>query len=401
MSCVGIVAEYNPFHNGHRYHLSEAKRVTGAEHAIVVMSGSFVQRGEPAVADKFTRAEWALKNGADMVIELQEVFSCACAERFASGAVRLLAATGLVDSLCFGSETGNIDKLSKVSSAEIDRAQLDEALSSGLSFPKAMARASDAPLAPNDILGVEYLRAIRKFAPHIKPYAVKRIGGGYAEAELCGEYSSASAVRNALKTAADVQRMSPAVFDGLLAALPKDVLDDLAAMLKEGVVPASDTRLSDVILYRMRCMSAEEIAALPEVSEGLENLFVRHSTAHGDYSRMLAGVKSKRYTMARLKRISMCALLGISEQLQRSAFKDDSCLYLRVLGIKKSSEKLLSLLSEKSKAPVVIAAADREKLCVKACEVMDAASRANSIHALARPYDNRAIEDISHRLIIV
>lgn len=398
MKTVGIVAEYNPFHNGHAYHIAEAKRQTGADLALVVMSADFVQRGEPAIADKFTRTKWALDGGADFVFELPEVFSCACAERFASGAVRILAGTGIVDALCFGSESGDIKLLQKAADTEPDSEKLRTALADGMPYPKAMAFASGGPLAPNDILGVEYLRAIKKYAPAMEAHAIKRIGG-YDETELSGEYSSAAAIRRALAPTADLQRISERLFDELNSALPGEVLKDVSSMLREGLCPASDERLSEVLLYRLRTMTAEDIALLPEVSEGLENLFARHAAEAGDYRRMLAAVKSKRYTMARLKRICTCALLGVTEELQRAASFDCNYLYARLLGLQTGFRDILGDIAERSTIPLIFRREDRALLPPEAARVLAVTELAHKVHALARPYEKAADEDAEHMLV--
>ena len=204
MRVVGVIAEYNPLHNGHIYHLEQAKRKTGASYCIVVMSGNFVQRGEPACTDKFTRAEWALQAGADLVIELPTVFANASAERFAEGGVRLLHAMGLVTDLAFGAEQGDIAKLSQLADYLAEeppefKSYLQYHLKMGESFPRARYEAlqdmgADAELLselvkPNNILAMEYLRSIHKYAPEICPVPIERIGGGYNDDYLTGEYS--------------------------------------------------------------------------------------------------------------------------------------------------------------------------------------------------------------------
>ena len=391
MNCVGVIAEYNPFHNGHRYMLTEAKRLTGADTLVACMSASFVQRGEPGMADKFTRAKWALENGADIVIELPDVFSCACAERFASGAVRILLGAGVMDALCFGSECGDTELLRETAFADADPDKLREALARGLSYPRAVAEAG-AGLSPNDILGVEYLRALKRYSPDTPAFAVKRIGG-YDDRELAGEYSSAAAIRRALAPCADIARISPKLFDSLCSAMPRGVLEDIAGLIHEGVCPAGLDRLSPVLLYKLRSMSAEDIAELPEVSEGLENLFKKYSAEEGDCGRMLEGVKSKRYTMARLKRICMCALLGVTEELQAAAHADDRYLYARVLGIREDASPLLARMSERAKIPVIAQASDRNALCPEARRVESISALAHRIRALANPYELGVRED--------
>lgn len=398
MKTVAIIAEYNPFHLGHKYHIEEAKRLSGAKRALVVMSGSFVQRGEPACADKFIRAQWAADNGADIVIELPDVLSLSCAERFASAGVKIIKGTGLADCICFGSETADIDRLIAAASSKPDESAFDEAISAGLSYPAALSCATGNKLGPNDILGIEYLRTINSFAPDIKAFAVKRSGGGYADDELGEGFSSAIAIRNAI--AASGTRMSPSVFDALVKALPRDELDQIAQLKKKGTFPAALNDLSDLLLYKFRSMSADDIALLPNVSEGLENLFIKHANDSCDASEMLAKVKSKRYTMARLKRIAMCALLGITEEIQKGAIENESALYARVLAIKSSSAEMLSELREKSTIPVIVRSSDRDMLPPEARKIERISAAAHKIRALGQPYDKCVEVDESHRLIV-
>ena len=400
MKTVGITAEYNPFHNGHEYHLSEAKRVSCADRAAVIMSGSFVQRGEPACADKFTRAEWAIRHGADIVIELPDVFALSCAERFASGALRILGGSGIVDSICFGSESGELEELKELAAAGEDGEMLAAALEEGVSYPAAMERASGKRLSPNDILGVEYVRATRKYAPNMGIFTVKRVGGGYNDDSLECETCSAKAIRTALSMYSGQTKMSPSVFDALMRSMPRDVLEDIDEGIRKGAFPAALDELSQAVLYRLRSMKTEEIAALPEVAEGLENLFAKHAADSCDVRELLGKVKSKRYTMARLKRIAMNALLGVSAELQDRAANDSAALYVRVLAVREGSEDMLAALRERSTLPVVIQAADREALPPPAKEVEAISALAHRIRALGQPYDKSVREDNEHRLIV-
>ena len=400
MKTVGITAEYNPFHSGHEYHLKESLSVSGADRAVVIMSGSFVQRGEPSSADKFTRAEWAIKHGADMVIELPDVFALSCAERFAAGAVRILNGIGMIDSLCFGSESGNLSELKSAAFGASDGDALAAALDEGVSYPAAMQKASGMQLSPNDILGAEYIRAAAKYAPNAELYAVKRIGGGYNDASLENELNSAKAIRTALSRYSGQTKMSPAVFDALQRSVPRDVLEDMSELMKKGVFPASLDELSLPVLYRLRKMTAEETAALPEVAEGLENLYKKHSADSSDIWEMLEKIKSKRYTMARLKRIAMNALLGVSAELQKAACEDDSALYARVLAVKEGSTELLARIKECSSIPVIIQYSDRNSLPPLAAKIEAVSTLAHRIRALGQPYDKSAREDGGYRLIV-
>ena len=400
MGNVGIIAEYNPFHNGHKYQIEEAKRVSGAEKAVIIMSGSFVQRGEPACADKFKRAEWAISCGADMVIELPDVFALSCAERFASGGVRILAGTGLVDSICFGSETGSIEALERMADKAVEGNALSDNLKSGMSYPAALSAAGGVSPSPNDILGIEYIKAVRVNCPDMSLYTVKRTDGGYNDDELGGEFSSALAIRRAFSNYSGFSRMSPAVFDGISRALPRCVLEDVSNMIKAGSFPSTDNELSASILYKFRCLDVNETASLPDVSEGLENLFARESLNSSDYLEMLSRIKSKRYTMARLKRIAMCGLLGITSELQTAAFKEQSALYARILAVRSGSESLLNLINKTASIPVITKASDRNALPKIAAEIERISALAHTLRALGQPYDKHSEADSSHRLIV-
>ncbi|MBO4563672.1 MAG: nucleotidyltransferase family protein [Clostridia bacterium] len=400
MRIAGITAEYNPFHNGHKYHIEETRRQTGADRIAVIMSGSFVQRGEPAFADKFVRAGWALDNGADVVLELPDVFSLSCAERFASGAVRILSGCGAADILSFGSETGDIEKLRKIAFAGEDRSKLEEALKEGKSYPRAVAESTGSSLSPNDILALEYIKAASKCCPDAELFTVRREGGGYSDNELSGEFSSANAIRKALGRYCDGSKMSPAVFDGLNNAMPRSVLEGISALVREGKAPVDISGLSDLLLYRLRSMDTEELALLPEVAEGLENLIARECMNANDIGELLTAVKSKRYTMARIKRILMYALLGITAELQNAAAVDVSALYARVLGIRKGSSDVLDRLHSEATIPVIIKASDRETLPPLARRVERISALAHSIRAVGQPYEKSVREDSAYRLIV-
>ena len=398
MHSVGIIAEYNPFHNGHAYHIGRAKKLSGADTAIVCMSASFTQRGEPACLDKFTRTRLALLSGADMVIELPDLLSCACAERFAYGGVRLLASTGLIGSLAFGSECGDIDMLKKAAELELNGAEMKAALSSGLSYPSAAAQVMkehglmlDAS-APNDMLALEYTRQLNRLAPGIEPIAVQRIGAGYNDTSLEKGFASASALRNAAECGN---------LDALLGQVPDAVFEVIASEYERGRFPADLEALSPAILGTLRGMGAVGIAALADVSEGLENPIYRAALSSSGCSELLEKVKTKRYTLARLRRILCYALIGTTDEKQRLAFEAEDALYIRVLGVKKEKLHLLSELSEKAKLPVVISASDIEVLPENAKTVLEHSRKAQLLHALAFPENRSCIDDFSHALISV
>ena len=398
MSIVGIIAEYNPFHNGHQYHLKAAKELSGAEHAIVVMSGDFVQRGEPAMFDKHIRAKWALENGADMVLLMPTAFSLASAQAFASGGVGILHGTGIVDHIAFGSESGSTSALqeaAKMASDESDELKqlIRTNLDCGLSYPDARARAwqqhmgeSTLLASPNDILGIEYLRALNALSSAIQPVAIPRTGPAHDSAELADGFASASAIRSGL--------LSGTYSAGLV---PDGVHGDIMTQAASAGALRTPQNLSRETVYALRRMTKEQLASLPDVSEGLENLLYSACRQQGDIESVLAQVKSRRYTMARLKRICMCALLG----LYGNPMDKLGGLYIRVLGIRKDAMHLLSQMKEKASLPIVTRFADTEQLNASQMRMMKTDLTASDIAAMASSIPSPARFDFSHPLIIV
>ncbi len=389
MRVVGVIAEYNPLHNGHIYHLEQAKKKAGASYCVVVMSGNFVQRGEPACTDKFTRAEWALRAGADLVIELPTVFANASAERFAEGAVRLLHATGLVTDLAFGAEQGDIRKLSALADYLAEeppefKSYLQYHLKMGDSFPRARYEAlqdmgADPELLselvkPNNILAMEYLRSLRKFAPEICPVPIERIGGGYNDDYLTGEYSSATAIRAAIR-------------EGNTQVLSSMPLFISGAMQFDPQFPLTVNDVGDMMLYKFRLMSPQDVQRLPDVKEGIEQNLLKAARTAVDAESFFEAVKTKRYTLARIKRIGMSALLDMSEDLVEDMAGDDRNLYFRVLGIRKDARSLLSAIASISKTPLIMRNSDLGKCTDVARESLrvDALSTDILSYALRKP----------------
>lgn len=401
MKTVGIIAEYNPFHNGHLYHISEAKAAAKADCAVVVMSSDFVQRGEPAMFSKHIRAKWALQSGADMVIALPTPFSLATAEIFARAGVELLAGSGIVDTVCFGSECGNIELLTKAArlsqneSGELSaliRANLDSGLSHPDARSKAYAEVYGGELgsifsSPNDILGLEYIKANALLPSPMEVIALKRKAVSH-DSDTPGEgFASASYIRGCIRENK---------LDDVSAYLPENVLQDIKAELAAHG-PAAFENLSREVIYALRRMSKEDIAALPDVSEGLENLLYAACRKCATANDLLSAVKTRRYTMARLKRILMCALLNI-----QGAPKDKlDSLYIRVLGVKNDSIPLLSQLSEKASLPVITRFGDTAKLNESQLALHNTDLLAADIFTLSTYEPRPAAFDYSSPLIIV
>ena len=388
MRVVGIIAEYNPLHNGHIYHMEESMKQAGSEFCIVAMSGNFVQRGEPACTDKFTRAEWAVMGGADLVVEIPSAFAVSSAERFAEGAVRTLAATGVVTDLAFGVETEDVNALYHLADL-LDREPpnlkiyLMHHLKQGKSYPRAQYDAltdygiPEDELAilqqPNNILAVEYLKALRRFAPEIRPLPILRIGNKYNSTVLTGKLSSATAIREALLGGDE------SVYD----TMPMSVA---AAMRFDAQFPVTFDRFAPMLLYRLRTMTLEELSALPEVSEGFEQVLYRAAREAVDLPSLLDAIKSKRYTLARCKRILVSALLHIPAGLTDALGHSVSDLYLHVLGLKRVGRGLLAAMASNAQAPVILRHSDLQNCSdvARASLAIDTLSTDLYAYALAR-----------------
>ncbi len=326
MKKFAIIAEYNPLHSGHQYHISETRRI--ASDIIVVMSGSFTQRGDFVVEGKYKRAEKAIAAGADMVVELPQVFASSPADKFALWGVKTAAVAG-AEALSFGSESGNIEKLKETErlfehEPEELKKVIREGLDAGLSLISARAlgaSALSAELTPNNTLGIEYLRAIRQTGEPIEPYTLKRQGNGYTSHALTGNHLSATAIRQAIYSGNEEAVMAylPSMFD---------------------YNPLAPDNFSSMALYKLNTMTAEEIEKLFDVTEGLHNRIVKCLQDSADYETFIKTLKTKRYTMARLKRIVIYAMLNITKDVFARAMTTPP--YLNVLAIRESKLNLLS-----------------------------------------------------------
>lgn len=339
MKLYGITAEYNPFHNGHRYHIEETRR-RGATHIAVVMSGDFVQRGEPALLDKFTRASLAVKNGADLVIELPAVFSLSPAERFARGSVYLLKQLGC-EGISFGSESGNAESLKELSSLITgwNRSEkLKELLTAGISYPaalQAIAEKERPDLAyifssPNDLLGVEYCRAAEFLGYSPEIMTIKREGASHDGEAASGIYASASLIRKEILSGEDCSGFIPeSVQNAILSAAEAKRLGSLS-------------NLERIILARLRTLSAEEAELLPDAGDGLGGRLI--NTNGASLSHVLKELKVRRYPMARIKRILLSACIGIGKN-DREVLPP----YGRILAIGEKGREILKHAKEFSR----------------------------------------------------
>ncbi len=350
MICTaGMITEFNPFHNGHRA-LIEQTRASGATHIVAVMSGSFVQRGEPAILSKWQRTAAALQNGVDLVLELPIAYALSSAQRFAAGGVATLAATGVIDLLSFGSESGDILSLEDAADACLTAEKserIHQLLKEGLSYPAARQQAvadlidhATAKLleSPNNTLGIEYLKACRQQQLDWKRLTVRRIGAAHDGAPADG-YASGSWLRNAVRAGQNVS-----------AYLPQKPETDFSCI-------ADGTVLERAILQCLRGYTVADFSDLPDVTEGLENRLYAAAQQGGDLADLLARVKTKRYPLSRLRRILWSAMIGITKQDVVAPPQ-----YLRVLGISENGKALLRKMKDSSSLPIVSSFVELEQL---------------------------------------
>ena len=344
----GIVAEFNPFHNGHKYLIDTIKN-NGENTVTVVMSESFVQRGECACASPYARTKMALMCGADLVLSLPVPYATASAERFAFGGLSVLGGLGCVDALAFGAETNNAENLKKCAdilvSGELSKA-LEKHLSEGVSFPVARQRAveeisgkeiAEILSSPNNILGVEYIKAINKLGLNMGINPITRKGVEHDSEEAKGDFCSASAIRERLDKNESFKDF-----------LPEESRKILEEEIKNQKAPANYKRLEAAIFYKLRSMSAEDFKKLPDVSEGLEYRLCDAVKTALSLDEILEKVKTKRYTHSRIRRIVVCAFLGISKEDASAPVP-----FIRVLGFNEKGAKILKKAKETAILPIV------------------------------------------------
>ncbi len=350
----GIICEFNPFHKGHKYLIDSIKK--DGDYVICAMSGNFVQRGEPAVYDKFTRAEAALKGGADLVIEIPTVCSTLSAQGFAKAGVSLLEATGVCEALAFGAECDDTEELLRVANEIKARdKEIKEELKNGLSYPAARQRVINSPLldTPNNILAIEYLSCT-----NLKPVAVKRIGGGHDSDD--SEYS-ASEIRKALSA------------------------DDTASL----------KNCEAAVLYKLRGMSAEDFRNIDDVTEGLENRIVQALKTAQSIDELYDIIKTKRYTHSRIRRIILRAFLGIDKNAQKEP------LYLRILGFNAKGRELLGEIKKAASLPLVTNYGDAKSLGGEILAAFEEESRITDIYNIMYKAPKPCGTELTEKIIVL
>lgn len=374
---VGIIAEYNPFHAGHAYHIARAKEDSGARWCVVAMSGDFVQRGEPAVFDKYTRARMALMCGADLVVELPSVFAVSSAEDFSACGTALLDRLGVVGSLCFGSEAGDIEAIRQAAAIlaggspyeeELERL-LREGLKQGLTWPQARNRAvsllaeeeGDFPFspeeadrllgAPNNLLGIEYCKALIRRNSSMEPFTLPRKGQGYHSRELSGEQASASALRRHMEQELPIEE--------ILSHIPDQLLSLYQCSRR---VTAEDC--SSLLNYRLLELAqrGEDPARFGDLSPQLRDRLSGCLLSFNSWEGRIGQLKTRQYTYTRVSRALTHLLLGITRELLETGRKLDYAPYIRILGFRREAAPLLGQIKEQAQIPMITKTAQAQKL---------------------------------------
>ncbi len=350
---VGIIAEYNPFHNGHLYHLLQAKDLAQADYVVAVISGNFTQRGDTSIVDKWTKAYMAICGGCDLVLELPTVYSISSAENFASGAVKILDSLKIVDSIAFGAEASDLATLNNIANVLYTEPRgytniLTHELQKGISFPSArenailmylndIKRYANILNSPNNILAIEYLKALKTQKSNMNPIMVKRSKVYYNDDRIVDDFASATAIRKLIKRRE---------YEDLRKVVPRSTYKILSRQIRDGNIVLGLENFEKEIIYTLRKMNIREIANLPDVSEGLENLIKNSADNCNDMSKLIANIKSKRYTQTRIQRILLYALLGIDKKMMEDSKKVTP--YVRVLGFTNKGKELISEINKRN-----------------------------------------------------
>lgn len=405
MKVVGIVAEYNPFHKGHKYHIDEAKKVTGSDYCIVVMSGDYTQRGVPAMIDKYSRAKMALLNGADLVIELPVRYATSSAEGFAHGAISILNATGVVTDVCFGSECGNIEKLTQIAKVLLEEPDeykevLKRGLKNGLSYPMARNAALQGLdcwnfdslkilSMPNNILGMEYIKALMKLQSKMKPVTIKRLGGDYNDATPSELYSSALAIRSSIANTDNL--------DNILSEVPENVFEILKE--KQNVAfPIVPDDFSDMLHYKLLSEKEKGFTEYIDVNPDLSDKIIKNLYQYKDYESFCDLLKSKNMTYTRISRCLLHILLNLKTNT------DIKPSYVRILGINKEASKLSKGIKENCSLPLLSKLADADKtLDASALSLLEEDIFASSIYEsiVSRKFEREFVNEYQKPIAIL
>lgn len=406
---LGIIAEYNPFHNGHLHHLQNSLKLTNADYTIAIITGNFTQRGSTSLIDKWSKAEIALKNSIDLVIELPLLYSISSAENFAEGAIKILSSLNVVDYLSFGAETDDIATLNVIADTLYREPKeykniLSHELSKGLSYPKArenallmylqdIRRFTNVLSTPNNILGIEYLKALKKFKSPIMPVAIKRFDVGYNDTTYTENIASATAIRNIVKNNS---------LDILKKVVPENSFSTILENIKIGHVLPDLSTFEKQIIYNLRSMSIEEIANLPDVSEGLEYAIKNAANSCNSIVEFLSIIKSKRYTSTRLQRILLYSLLNITKKDMQISRK--TIPYIRVLGFNERGRYIISEVARQNPKLEIVTSV---KKYLDSCNnrnlqlMLSKDIWSTNVYTIGYEYESLNNLDYTHKMVII
>lgn len=378
MQINGVICEFNPFHNGHKYLLEKAKE--GGAYVICVMSGNFVQRGTFAVCDKFLRAGEAVKYGADLVVELPLPYAVSPAETFARGGVGLLNKLNIVDSLVFGAESSleEIYDTLRITGTEDFKNKLNKSMENGLSYPDAFFEAAGKTslCGGNDILALEYIRQLELLGSHIKPIAVRRNGNTHASETPVDEFASASFIRNNIYNKELIKAYMPSVIDA------NDISDF--------------SKLEFAVLSKLRQMTEDDFSNVADVNEGLEFRLRKAVLEAKSLEDFFEKVRTKRYTLSKIRRIILCSYLGVTKEMQSYIPS-----FINVLASNDRGVELISLIKKKSSVCPVIRFSDTESLSGKDKELYNFTSVCDDIFGLTLPEIRPVGYDMTHRFSVI
>lgn len=405
---LGIIAEYNPFHNGHLHHLNESKKITGATYTVAIMGGNFTQRGNTSIMDKWSKAKSALECGVDLVIELPVLYAISSAENFADGAIKILNSMNIVDYISFGAETSDISILDNIANILYEEPEnyknfLSNELQTGLSFPKARENAllkylnnnkfANVLSSPNNILGIEYLKALKKYKSEIQPIVIPRFEANHNDIDYQENIASGTAIRTLLKNKE---------FDTIKNLIPSPVFSNLIENIDIGhVVPDLSVFEREVIL-NLRRMSTYEISLLPDVSEGLEFSIKKAANSCNSIAELLNMINSKRYTSTRLQRILLYSLLGITKKDMNISKVTNP--YIRVLGFNEHGKNLVSKISKSNPKLNIITSVKNftDKNLDKNLKIMlEKDIWATDVYTIGYEHNSCGNLDFTHKLITI
>lgn len=398
MQVTAVIAEYNPFHNGHKYHIEQTWKKTDNSFIMAIMSGNFVQRGEPALLDKRERAEIALMNGADLVVELPVPWATASAERFARGAVYIAHQAGIVNNLSFGCEDDDIvvlQQIARIANDKVYSREIKDYYDEHMcSYPEARASVvsrilgkdcSEIMMQPNNILAIEYLKALMSFKSDIKPVGIQRSATGHDSSLITGNITSAMNIRNLVRTNKDYERF-----------VPKNSLQIFNENIEKGTFPSLYSNLETAVLAHLRKMQPSDFIGIPDVAEGIEHRIIEAVKTSVSLNEIFDKVKTKRYTHARIRRIILSSFLGITTEDVVSLPP-----YIRVLGLNDNGRMMLKEMKNKYFVPVIMKYGDVKYLDDNAKKVFALESTATDLYNLSLPERRPCGTDMTDEIVYI